>query len=558
VVRFVPYRWSDPSACSDDPSQAFRPCIDVETRVGSLAVDVAGNLPRVGVWLEPDGRCIRRYELPSGCGTSPNCAEETITLWLTRDAGTVAMPVRVPALLPPFRSLAEASAPLSGDESQAPKWSDAELDSGRAVQKALGQYLEFVNQLYDQARPSLRAWEAQLRDVAACSVARLAARWRRIAAVDAPPMALVVKFARRLQPVLEAVCRKPRRVLRRERVATPVGQIQEVDVACLRWISRQPGRTLVEKAGHKQQLQSVRRFEDADTLENRVVRDFLTRCVAAGRRYLSENQRYSGHERLLLVGRFVGLCQRLLRDSPIGSVRALTSVPQPNYVLQYEPAYHRVWTAYQLLLRRERQEEAIWRWRERTWSEMCYIAVTVALQQLCRRSPAGRSECFVHDEHVAGRFLDSRSLPGDWWFEGQHTKSAVRLVPDHTIAEYPNLDSGLHGLCPDFMIAVHSATAPGQGTQFIFFWTLGSVQGGNDQWARLASSLSDRLRTVRADSAVRGCLLVATDDETCQFSTATNAHDRGVTVAPMPRNLWTAQRSLKRFVHGLLDGDDID
>lgn len=468
------------------------------------------------------------------------------------------MPIEVPALLPPLHSLADDAAPVTSTKPETPVWPDAELDAGRAVRKVLGQYLEFINGLYDQARPSLRAWEGQARDVAACSIARLGARWRRIAAIDAPPMALVVKFARRLRPVLEAVCHKPRRVLRRERLATPVGQIQEIDVACLRWISRQPGRTLVEKAGYKQQLQSVRRFEDADTLENRVVRDFLVRCLVAGRRYLAENQRYAGHERLLLVERFVSLCQRLLRDSAIGSVRALSSTPQPNYVLQYEPTYHRVWTAYQLLLRREGQEEAIWYWRERSWAEMCYIAMTVALQQLARRSPAGRSEFSVRDENDAGQFRDSRSLPADWWFKRQQTNLIVRLVPDRSIADYTHLDSRLRGLCPDFVLAIHSATAPQQTRKLVLFWTIGYIYRDNGLWARLASSLSRRLRTACPDSTVRGCLLVATDDDACQSSTIINTEGHAITLVPMPRELWTAQRTLTRLVHGLLDDDDID
>jgi hypothetical protein len=240
------------------------------------------------------------------------------------------MLAQVPADLPLLRELFRSNDVPSIDDTARPDWPDSVLESGRAIQSALGQYLEFVNQVYDEPRLSTRAWEGRLREIAACSISRLAARWRRIAAIYAPPMALVVKFARRLPSVLEAICRKPRRVLRRERIATPVGRIQEVDTACLRWISQQPGRTLVEKAGHKQQLQSVRRFEDANTLENRIVRDVLVRCIAAGRRYLRDYQRFSSHERLLLVRRFVAQCRRLLRDSPIGGVPPLTVVPQPN------------------------------------------------------------------------------------------------------------------------------------------------------------------------------------------------------------------------------------
>lgn len=552
--RVVPCRWSWESAIPDQFTQSSRVCIDVEDQVRQIVADVTGSdLPCVGTWMRSDGGRVARYELPSACRSAPNLAQEDISLWLTLETGATPVAVQIPADLPSLRSLAEPSDVLSGDEIARPEWSQAVLESGRAVQSALGQYLEFINEVYDEVRPSTRVWEGRLRDFAACSVARLAARWTRIAAVDAPPMALIVKFARRLPPVVEAICRNPRRVLRRERVATPVGQIQEVDTACLRWISRQPGRTLVEKAGHKQQLQSVRRFEDADTLENRVVRDVLVRSLAAGRRYLADNQRFSGHERLLLVRRFVAQCQRLLRDSPIGGVHPLVVVPQPNYVLQYEPAYHRIWTAYQLLLRREKQEDSLWRWRERTWAEMCWIGVVAALQQLCRRSPASRGECYFRDDHVAGRFLDTRTIPGDWWFEGPRTKAVVQFVPDYAVADYIGRNSRLNSLCPDFVLGVRDPDSRSAQCKYILFWTQTSLSGQSDHARRLGESLSQSMSCLDGQAAVCGCILVVGDDTAAQPVTRVGDVGCDIFVAGLPRNVWTAHALLERLVFDLVD-----
>jgi hypothetical protein len=549
----VAWRWSQKPAAADQLRQFSRFCIDVDDHVRQIVADVTGSdLPRIGSWTGSDGRRVARYELPSACRATPNSVREDIHLWLGLEGESAAVLAQIPADLPLLRELIQASDSLFSDEAAKLDWPDAVLDSGRAIQSALGQYLEFINQVYDELRPSTRAWEGRLRDVAACSVRRLTARWRRIATVDAPPMALVVKLARRLPPLLEAICGRPRRVLRRERVATPVGQIQEIDTACLRWISQQPGRTLVEKAGHKQQLQSVRRFEDANTLENRVVRDVLVRCITAGRRYLLDNQRFSSHERLLLVRRFVTQCRRLLQDSPIGGVHPLTVVPQPNYVLQYDPNYHRIWTAYQHLLRRERQEDSLWRWRERTWAEMCWIGVVTALQQVCQRSPASRGECYFQDEHMAGRFMDTRTIPGDWWFEGQARNAVVQLVPDFATSDYLGPNSQINSLCPDFLLGVRSPDPHTDSRRYIGFWTLTSLARPTDQAKRLGESLSEDLHRLDCQVPVSGCILVAHDDPAKQSVMRVNGAGGAVFIATLPQNLWTAQTSLEQLVLALL------
>lgn len=553
-LRVVAFRWSQKLATADQLRLFSRFCIDVDDHVLQIVADVTGSdLPCIGSWARSDERRIARYELPSACRATPDSEREDIHLWLGLEGESAALLAQVPADLPLLRELIRAGDSLFSDEAAKLDWPNAVLDSGRAIQSALGQYLEFINQVYDELRPSTRAWEGRLRDVAACSVSRLTARWRRIATVDAPPMALVVKLARRLPPLLEAICGKPRRVLRRERVATPVAQIQEIDTACLRWISQQPGRTLVEKAGHKQQLQSVRRFEDANTLENRVVRDVLVRCIGAGRRYVLDNQRFSGHERLLLVRRFVAQCRRLLQDSPIGGVHPLTVVPQPNYVLQYDPNYHRIWTAYKHLLRRERQEDSLWRWRERTWAEMCWIGVVSALQQVCQRSPASRGECYFRDEHMAGRFMDTRTIPGDWWFETQNRKAVVQLVPDFATGDYLGRNSQINSLCPDFMLGVRSPDSHSNSTRIIGFWTLTSVANPADQLRRLGESLSETLHGLDCQVPVSGCILVGHDDPTQQSVMRVNGVDSAVFTANLPLNLWTAQVSLEKLVLALLD-----
>jgi hypothetical protein len=270
-----------------------RPCIEIAGSQSQISADVArGDLPLAGQWLDPNGGSVVRYELPGGCCQVPDSDEEQIVLRIPVDTERVAIKLRLTSHLPSYSAFARAADDEAVNRTGGTRWPLSTLGFAHAVNRSLSQYVEFVSRLHDHPEPFAGDWDGRERHDAVCSIVGLAERWGKITALDAPPSALIVRIARRLPPVLETICAKPRRVLRRERVLTPIAQIQELDVASLRWISRQPGRTLAEKAGHKQQLQSVRRFENADILENRVVREFLILCILAARRYEAENERF--------------------------------------------------------------------------------------------------------------------------------------------------------------------------------------------------------------------------------------------------------------------------
>jgi len=228
-------------------------------------------------------------------------------------------------------------------------------------------------------------------------------------------------------------------------------------------------------------------------------------------------------------------------------------VPAPNYVLQYEPAYHRIWTAYQLLLRREKQEDSLWRWRERTWAEMCWIGMVAALQRVCRRSPASRGECYFRDDHIAGRFLDTHTIPGDWWFEGQKTKAVVQLVPDYAVADYIGPHSELNSLCPDFVLGIRDQNSRSAQCKHILFWMQTSTSGQADYMRGLGESLSQSISCLDHQAAVCGCILVVGDDAPVQPVLRVGAVGSEVFVAGLPRNLWTAHGLLERLVFDLVD-----
>ena len=55
-------------------------------------------------------------------------------------------------------------------------------------------------------------------------------------------------------------------------------RVQEMDRASMRWLSKQPGTTLAQRAGSDQRVLAIVRKENFDTLENRVLHAYLTAC----------------------------------------------------------------------------------------------------------------------------------------------------------------------------------------------------------------------------------------------------------------------------------------
>lgn len=262
----------------------------------------------------------------------------------------------------------------------------------------------------------------------------LLVRWRRVGATREPRLALIVKLAQGQEPrLLEQVCARPRVILRRDRDLRPVSRVQELDPACIRWLARQPGRRVAEKAGEKQQVLGVVRIEDVDTHENRVVKDLLRRATIAARLYLREHRTHGAHERIEVVRRFEQQLRRCSRDSPIAGVGPLAGVPAPNYVLQHDPRYAPLWRAYIALLRQQMLLDSAWRWRHRIWSETVVLATLAALHH--GQGTLVRSDVALHAEHVSGRFIDPTTVLGPvLWSSGT---SVDVLLGSSQAMEYP-------------------------------------------------------------------------------------------------------------------------
>jgi len=314
---------------------------------------------------------------------------------------------------------------------------------------------------------------------------------------DDAKFSLIVTIARDLPPLFSSICRSPRRILRRERQQQKLHRVQQVDPACLRWLARQPGRDVLQRAGSRQSLLAVVRVEHADTLENRVIRDFALRAIRAATRYAIVNREFPDSVSVKLVNALRRLLARLLRESDIGSASLLSVLPEPNYVLMFDERYSRMWPLY-LRLRREEQEiDDLWRWRHRTWSEIVMSLTLIALDELTRRAltDARLTRGFIHisSEAQHGMFIRPRSdIPA--YVVGQASQWLCRAVLSSTAAPSDPRLTKLWSLGPDFVLWCIRPSSPFTSPLLIGIWTEFSPSQTFDDVMVQAQSLEKTLK----------------------------------------------------------------
>lgn len=316
------------------------------------------------------------------------------------------------------------------------------------------------------------------------------------------PMRLIVRIALECSSVLEGVCQRPRRVLRRERLKERLDRVQQMDDTCIRWFVRQPGQTILEKAGPRQRVMSVVRLESADTPENRVVRDLLERCLLECRRYLRDNASIAQAARVQLVRRFRNRVRRWLRFSDISFVPIPVGVPQANYVLQFDDRYRRLWYWYARLRRQQTYEDDLWRWQHRTWAEHATLAVLHAFSSLQEDYLGYRASISLRTDQRCGCFIDERSSASAWSL----ASNGPVLVETITQSQFASA-AGMHPMLgplsrlgPDLVAIVKRPFSDvSDKGQVLAMWSL-LASPGNDKQKELEARLAALIR--QADGSV--------------------------------------------------------
>jgi len=306
---------------------------------------------------------------------------------------------------------------------------------------ALVSYSRFIDELFDQPRNHAMAMEYSVGKIAVRSVGRVLYKLRHSGAEDQPPLSLIARLSEKLVNIVSEIGNHPRRILQRKRSMEPVNRFRELDSSCVRWLIRQPGISIVEKAGHRRQILAVQRYESTNTLENRVFIDLLIRCRKLANDYLRQyGEKFGQHSRVKKTKRFKQVCEKFIGTGDLEGVQALDSLPQPNYVLLHEPRYHEVWLAYQKVMRQQARRKRLWTNRQSIWSEMCTLAIWNGLSLLARNRINGsfekshRCDLWIRDEVFDSGFIDWRSCPSDWQIS-EELKVAVFPAKENIIGK---------------------------------------------------------------------------------------------------------------------------
>lgn len=335
------------------------------------------------------------------------------------------------------------------------------LEVGLTVRGAAKRYEGLEGRTESRLAQLVRAWsqvfddllEAARRDL--LQRARLTGqgaeevRWSQVLDVldeisdpNEPHMALIVEIARQLHRQIESNIGRIRRVLVRQDELLPLHRAREMNRSSLLWLSRQPGEGILEKAGSKQRVLAVARRESFDTLENRVLKDFVIRCKREASRYIREVRtvgRWEASSRARRVLGFGNTCSRAESEPVLQEVKLPEPGARPNYVLQGDPRYRRVWFWYRKLLRRESAEDKVWEWQSRAWADVVRLLMGAALEMTTtgvgtRGNLSGDLHCQtlatsllrVREEQEAGGRIVPGSLPGPFLWSRRRKGGNVR------------------------------------------------------------------------------------------------------------------------------------
>lgn len=198
--------------------------------------------------------------------------------------------------------------------------------------------------------------------------------------VDDANLPIVISLERRyqLRRKLETIASKLRHQLRRQAELMPVGKIQEMDAHCLRDYIRRPGVTAAQKAGAKQQLMGIQRYQDFNTPENK----FLVYFSQILHLNCYQYERSNGKQYRVEVEKFRSVIDLFQQQPIVEEIQTRQyKFTKPNYVLQQNTIYRTFYQAYLEYIQKRFEKERIWSFRQRLLADTIYVCLTAALLQ---------------------------------------------------------------------------------------------------------------------------------------------------------------------------------
>lgn len=139
----------------------------------------------------------------------------------------------------------------------------------------------------------------------------------------------------------------PRQTVVRVHEMTPVYLAQRLDSRSVQWLSRKPGNNMREKLAANPHILAATRKLSFDTLENRLLKAFLTRT-----QNLILDRKDAGLKLIDEQENLIDSIQQTLRQEEFVAIKPWQNMP-PNNVLLQDKQYRKVWRAWQLLQRLE-------------------------------------------------------------------------------------------------------------------------------------------------------------------------------------------------------------
>ncbi|MEC8445288.1 MAG: DUF2357 domain-containing protein, partial [Actinomycetota bacterium] len=274
-----------------------------------------------------------------------------------------------------------------------------------------------------------------------------------------PPLELIVRVASECGPLVIDLCQRPRTILRRRRCLESIERIQQIDTGCMRWLACRPGRSIAEKAGPSQKLLGVVREQSLDTLENRVLRDFLRRCLIASNAYLRNHHAEirpgaveRKHDYVKEVEQFSRICRNLTNNTEIGKLAPASGPVTPNYALQFGERYRSLWYWYEQLVRREDQIASAIPWCSRMFAERMAIEIARRLRTELKTMLLNRIT--VGEEHVFGTMVrEPWGMTFGPFTDGNGESLVLDMIPESSFdawssnrgrASHPDVDLIFH------------------------------------------------------------------------------------------------------------------
>lgn len=361
-----------------------------------------------------------------------------------------------------------------------------------------------------------------------------------------PPMDLIVRHAERFSHLVSDVASRPRRVLSRRREKLSLALVQEIDAKCIDWLVMQPGHSIAERAGPSQRILAVARYEDMNTVENRVLRDFLDRSADAAGLYAKSNRRYRISNRWRSVYTYGRECRRLARELRNLNIAKPALPLTPNYVLQQEPRYRKVWKAYREILNKIEEQDETWRWQRRLWADFCALAVHVSLSWLPGSMPIGSAPLRVANEQARGRWSMVQDQTGLFLFSsGAHPGkdfilSPIAITPG---CKHPKIEEWHYSLGASSV--VHVEATEGRGEATIVIWAIHAAGGPEEPFEDIVASAEKSLERClnslelgRGGRRIaRGIVLRSVRDMNTAMSTVETKTICGVSFGPEPGQL---------------------